>query len=139
MCVFVFRYIFFFQMPMLPEYSCGLNDMERFNVMDVSKEDLEVYKYTFGQKGAFTGPINYYRANMKFLFPDPPLKRPTTFSPGLFLLGENDFYISKDSAPLLQKYFVNLDFKVVKGANHFAQQHKPEETNRLIREFLNKK
>ena len=126
-------------MPMLPEIAVSLNDMTRFSLMDISKEELEVYKYTFGQKDAFTGPINYYRANMKFLFPDPPLKRPLKFSRGLFLLGENDYYISKDSAPLLQKYFVNLDFKVVKGANHFAQQHKPEETNRLIREFLNKK
>ena len=124
---------------MLPEFSVVLDDMTRFNLMDISQEDLEVYKYTFGQKGAFTGPINYYRANMKFLFPAAPTKRPLKFSRGLFLIGEKDYYISKDSAPLLQKYFVNLDFKVVKGANHFAQQHRPEETNRLIREFLNKK
>lgn len=124
---------------MLPEYALSLNDMTNFRHMEVDKEDMEVYKYTFGQKGALTGPINYYRANMKFLNPDLPLKRPLKFSRGLFLLGENDLYISKESAPLLQKYFVNLDYKVVKGANHFAQQHKPDETNRLIREFLNKK
>ena len=132
-------YMFFFQMPMLPEYAVCLNDMDRFKVMDVDKEELEVYKYTFGQKGAFTGPMNYYRANMKFLNPTAPIKRPLKFSRGLFLLGEKDYYISKEVGPLLQKYFVNLDFKVVEGANHFAQQHKPEETNRLIREFLNKK
>ncbi|CAO1378608.1 unnamed protein product [Diamesa tonsa] len=132
-------YIFFFQMPMLPEYAVSLDDMVRFKAMDVDKDELEIYKYVFGQKGAFTGPINYYRANMKLINPDKPMKRPLKFSRGLFLLGENDYFISKESGPLLQKYFVNLDFKIVEGANHFSQQHKPEETNRLIREFLNKK
>ena len=129
-------YTFFFQMPMLPEYSMGLKDLAILKVLKVDKDVLEVYKYTFGQKGALTASINYYRANMKFLNPDPSLERPLKFSRGLFLLGEKDYYISKDAASMMQKNFENLDFKVIEGANHFAQQNKPEETNRLIREFL---
>lgn len=130
-------YVFFFQMPLLPEYSTRLNDLKVFDVMKLkSKEDLEVYKYVFSQDGAFTGPINYYRAAAKFLFPDPPLPRPTHFVPGLFMLGESDKYISRDCGPMTQKRYEKLEFKLIKGANHFAQQHAPAETNRLIREFL---
>lgn len=107
--------------------------------MHQNEEDTEAYKYTFSKPGALTGPINYYRAAAKFLFPDPPLPRPSTFVPGLFMLGEGDKYIAKSNGKLAAEYYDNLEFKVIPDANHFAQQHKPEETNRLIREFLAKK
>lgn len=55
------------------------------------------------------------------------------------MLGENDKYISKGSGKAAKQIYDNLEFKVIGGANHFAQQHKPEETNRLIREFLERK
>lgn len=133
-------YVFFFQMPFLPEFSTRLYDLKVFTVMKHSSdEDLEAYKYTFSKEGAFTGPINYYRAATKFLFPDPPLKRPSSFVPGLFMLGEGDKYISRDSGKMAKKIFDNLEFKLIKGGNHFAQQQAPEETNRLIREFIEQK
>jgi pimeloyl-ACP methyl ester carboxylesterase len=40
---------------------------------------------------------------------------------------------------MAQRIYDKLEFKLIKGGNHFAQQHAPEETNRLIREFLEKK
>lgn len=129
-------YVFFFQMPYLPEFSTSLNDLAVFSVMKQSEEDTEAYKYVFSKKGALTGPINYYRAAANFLFPDPPLQRPTSFVPGLLMLGESDKYISRECGKETQKYYDNLEFKIIEGANHFAQQHKPEATNRLIREFI---
>jgi epoxide hydrolase 4 len=132
-------YIFFFQMPFMPEYTTTLFDFKFFKAMKQSEEDLEAYKYVFSKKGALTGPINYYRAAAKFLFPDPPLQRPQTFARGLFMLGESDKYISRASGKEAQKYYDNLEFKIIEGANHFAQQHQPEATNRLIREFIERK
>ncbi|CRK96598.1 CLUMA_CG009929, isoform A [Clunio marinus] len=132
-------YVFYFQMPFLPEFTTSLQDFQMFKVMKhQTEEELEAYKYTFGKEGALTGPINYYRASAKFLFPDQPLKRPEKFAPGLYMLGEGDKYISPDSGKMAKELYDNLDFKFIKGANHFAQQHKPDETNRLIREFLEK-
>lgn len=107
--------------------------------MELNHEDTEVYKYTFGKPGALTGPINYYRAAANFLFPDPPLPRPSSFVPGLFMLGEGDKFISRDCGKLAQKFYDKLEFKIISGGNHFVQQHVPEETNRLIREFIEKK
>ena len=131
----IFRYVFFFQMPFLPEFSTSLHDLQFFKAMQTSDEDVEVYKYVFSKPGALTYPMNYYRA-AKFLFPDPPLPRPSIFVPGLFMLGEKDRYISRQCGKMAQKLFDNLEFKLISGANHFAQQHKSGETNRLIREFL---
>jgi pimeloyl-ACP methyl ester carboxylesterase len=132
-------YIFFFQMLWLPEFVIRSYDLKSFDVMKLgSPEDIECYKYTFSQPGALTPPVNYYRA-IRVLNPDPPLKKPAKCAPGLFLLGEYDKYIARKTGPLAQAELDNLDFKLIMSANHFAQQHKPDETNRMIREFLTKK
>jgi pimeloyl-ACP methyl ester carboxylesterase len=132
-------YIFFFQMPFLPETTLRFYDIQLFEKLKVgSKEDIECFKYTFNKPDAFTAPINYYRA-LRILYPDARLVKPKKCAPGLFLLGEYDRYISREIGPITQRYLDNVDFKIIKGANHFAQQHKPEETNRMIREFLEKK
>jgi pimeloyl-ACP methyl ester carboxylesterase len=132
-------YIFFFQMLWLPEFVIRCNDLKGFEVMKLgSAEDIECFKYTFSKPGALTPPINYYRA-IRVLNPDPKLKKPTRYAPGLFLLGEYDKYIARKTGKLAQAELENLDFKIIKGANHFAQQHKPEATNSMIREFLETK
>lgn len=102
------------------------------------QDEIEVYKYVFGKPNALTGPINYYRANFSF---NKKVENPKveSFSPGLYLLGENDLYISRETGPLLQKQFKNLDFQIVKKANHFCQQDKPQEVNEIMREFLSRK
>lgn len=130
-------------MPWLPETSVRLFDLKQLNRIgykssQITREDIEVYKHVFGKDGALTGPINYYRANFSFtkkvVHP-----KPDTFAPGLYLVGERDLYISKETGPLLQKQFKNLELKVVDNANHFCQQDKPEEVNKLMREFLSRK
>lgn len=132
-------YIFFFQAPVLPEMFVKLQDLKMFDIIKVgSKEDIECFKYTFSQPNALTYPINYYRA-FRILNPDPRLPMPKNPAPGLFLLGEYDKYISRDTGKYAQKEIQKLEFKLIKGANHFAQQHKPQETNLMIREFLEKK
>ena len=132
-------YIFFFQLPWLPEFVMGFYDLKVFDTMKVgNKEDLECFKYNFSKPNALTAPINYYRA-IKILYPDAALSRPKKCAPGLFLLGEYDKYISREIGKLAIKEIDNLDFKLILGANHFAQQHKPDQTNLMIREFLEKK
>lgn len=92
-------------------------------------------KFVYSISGALTGPINYYRANINPLKVQ-NLSKPKTYAPGLYLLGENDLYISKGTGPILQKLFKNLQYEVVKDANHFLQQDAPEKTNSIMRTFL---
>lgn len=135
-------YIFYFQMPRLPEFTISLNDFAVFKTVGSNKksdtytdEDMEAYKYTFSRPGALTPPINYYRANIS-LYKKTNSAIPTTFAPGLYLLGEDDLYISKATGAALQKFFKNLQYEVVPGTNHFLQQDAPEKTNAIIRKFL---
>lgn len=57
---FFFRYMFFFQLPFLPELYVSSYDFITFakmlrqgkgNSSKVTSEDIEAYKYTFGQPG----------------------------------------------------------------------------------------
>lgn len=136
-------YVFFFQMPKLPEFFIRMNDLKMFEVSlgkYCTPEEVEAFKYTFSHKGALTPPINYYRANFtdsSMRAPKPPKDIPHV--PGLYLLGEKDLYISKATGPLLQERFNNLEFKIVQGAGHFVQQDKPDLVNEIMREFLGKK
>lgn len=133
-------YVFMYQLSAFPEFVLTLFDLAIFKVLEIeSEEDLEAYKFTFGKSGAFTGPINYYRENIKFMNPHKRTERPGKFAPGLLLIGEKDDYISEETGRLTQKLFDNLEFKLIPGANHFCQHNKPEATNRLIREFLNRR
>lgn len=132
-------YVFLYQLPVFPEFVLRLFDLGIFKLLELeSEEDLEAYKYTFGKSGAFTGPVNYYRENVKFLYPYKRTERPKKFVPGILLLGEKDDYISEECCRQTQQYFDDLDFKLIPGANHFCNHHKPTETNRMMREFLSK-
>ena len=50
-----FRYIFFFQMPYLPELALQAQDIARFDVLKqikyMTSDDIEAYKYTYQAQG----------------------------------------------------------------------------------------
>lgn len=135
-------YVMYLQMPWLPEYVASLHDYRVLKTIGaggsekgIAKEDLEAYKYTFSRPGAFTPPINYYRANLR-VFAGLPQPKVEKYAPGLFLLGEKDMYISQKTGPQQQRRNANLRFECVRDANHFVQQDAPEAVNKLMREFL---
>uniref|UniRef100_A0A182MDM7 AB hydrolase-1 domain-containing protein n=1 Tax=Anopheles culicifacies TaxID=139723 RepID=A0A182MDM7_9DIPT len=134
-------YIFFYQMPWLPEFFVRMMDFHIFKVLfreHGGPEVIEAFKYTFSKPNGMTYPINYYRENFRFFTRKLTPPRPKTFARGLYLLGENDLYISKETGPLMQQEFENLEFRIVPGVDHFLQQHKPELVNQYMREFLSK-
>lgn len=131
-------YVFWFQMPLVPEWVSSFNDLAMFKAIGTADEDLEAFKYTFAEPGALTAPINYYRANLQFLVSRHEAKV-DKYAPGLFLLGEKDRYISQQAGVQQQKMSGNLRFETVPGANHFVQQHAPAATNALMRSFLREK
>lgn len=74
-------YIFFFQLPWIPEWALGRNGCaaiaQAFRGMAVDKsrfpdEVLEVYRNAAAQPGALTAMLNYYRALIRGLSRAPP-------------------------------------------------------------------
>lgn len=133
--------MFFFQGPVVPEMALSMYDLRIFESFlnksgTITKQDVEAYKYIYSRSKAFKYPINYYRANMSFLSPK-PLEKVSDCPKGLYVLGDLDTAISKDTIESMSKIYDNFTTKTING-KHILQQDKPQETNQLIRTFLAK-
>uniref|UniRef100_A0AC35UC76 AB hydrolase-1 domain-containing protein n=1 Tax=Rhabditophanes sp. KR3021 TaxID=114890 RepID=A0AC35UC76_9BILA len=143
-------YIFFFQFPIVPELSMMVNDMKLLETMfrgkkggiinreNFTDEDMAVYKYTFGQKGSLTYPINFYRGMLqRWSLIDFPktLVQPDT----LIIWGEKDHFVNSEMAQLSAKYCKNATVKLIPNSSHWVQQDSPVEVNNAMRAFLTAK
>jgi epoxide hydrolase 4 len=145
-------YMFFFQIPRLPEWAIRRNDFAAIaqtfeekvaRKNSFTKEEVELYKEAAKQPGALTGAINYYRANVFDRFfgrkqeenskhRDGRVRVPT-----LFIFGEQDFAILPATVAGLDKY-IDAYYREVRipDSGHWVQNEAPEEVNAAMLEFL---
>lgn len=142
-------YMFFFQLPRLPESWARANDFARLARMyketsvrdDVfTDEDIEVYKEALRQPGALTAGINYYRANVfKSLFRggvetphDGRIRVPT-----LFIYGEQDHAVLPSTVRGIGR-FVDAPYSELRIPNsgHWVQNEAVAEVNETLLRFL---
>jgi epoxide hydrolase 4 len=142
-------YMFFFQLPKLPERWASANDfamVERmFHETSVrsdafTDDDIEVYKEALRRPGALTAGINYYRANVfNSLFrggvetpADGRIRVPT-----LFIYGEQDTAIVPDTVRGLDR-FIDASYGELRipDSGHWVQNEAVEEVNGALLEFL---
>jgi pimeloyl-ACP methyl ester carboxylesterase len=142
-------YMFFFQLPRIPEWVIGRNNFE--GLEGVFKEqtagkasftdtDIEAYKEALRQPGALTAAINYYRANVWRRFKprrknervDAKIKVPT-----LFIFGEQDFAILSQTVRGVGNY-IDAPYRELRIADsgHWVQNEAVEEVNNALLEFL---
>lgn len=132
-------YTFFFLMPWLPEFYVKNRDFRYIeqNMGDfLTKAELEVYKHTFSKPESLTRAIDYYRENFSFLRKEEKLPIIETYAPGLYLMAENDQFITMQSGQLLMKSMPRLRCRVIPGSRHYMQQDHPVLVNKIIRDFL---
>jgi pimeloyl-ACP methyl ester carboxylesterase len=139
-------YIFFFQIPFLPELIIKSNDFgwlvmsllgKKMGVRDrrhITKEDIEVFKFYISKPKALTSAINYYRAAFATM---PPASK-TIPCPTLLIWGEEDAALGKELNRGLKRFIPNLTEKYLPGVSHWVPEEKPEEAARLISDFLDK-
>ena len=140
-------YVFFFQIPWLPEYSMGRREAEPIATMlrnSNSKpemfpdEVINVYRKNAAQPRALNAMVNYYRALLRYgrrkyktLSEFPIIDTPT-----LMVWGEEDVALSKKTTLNTDRYVSNLTLKYLPGVSHWVQQEAPDQVNNLIKEFL---
>ena len=139
-------YMFFFQVPWLPEFALSQRDCGFLyasfhgkkggvrNKDAFTLEDLEAYKYVFSQPGAFTGPINYYRCVFgKSLF---EAKKVNIKVPTLIIWGDDDMFLESCMADAHGEFVSDLTVKHIPKCSHWAQQDQPERVNQCMRDFI---
>ena len=139
-------YIFYFQIPWLPEL--GLRLFRRrfiaqaFRGMAVRKEafpDKELHKYAEALEtpGSARAAINYYRAAFRHRLRHGAIHLPQISRPTLLIWGEEDTALGKDLTYDMDEYFSDrFEIKYIPKCSHWVQQEQPEVVNQYLLEFL---
>jgi len=136
-------YIFFFQIPWLPEAILHLDlrqAVERaFRGMAVDKtafsdRDIDAYTAALSKPGALTAALNYYRN----VFDGNLLTREwgKLDIPTLTIWGEDDTALGKELTAGTEAYVTDWQLRFIPRCSHWVQQEQPQLVNQYIREFL---
>lgn len=134
-------YMFFIQLPWIPEWSVRRNDWQ--GLVDgltgssrpdtFREEDFLRYREAWSQPGAMTSMLNWYRAMFRYGAPAPRNSR--ILPPTLILWGVHDRFIGAEAADMSwalcdQGRLIKYD-----AASHWLQHELPDEVNSQILAF----
>jgi pimeloyl-ACP methyl ester carboxylesterase len=138
-------YIFFFQIPWLPERLLAAGDwrglrqpFEDARPGAFTPADLERYKRAWSEPGAATAMINYYRAALRWP-PGGPTGRslPPVKAPTLIIWGERDRHLGSELAEPDPRDVPALE-RVVRlpSASHWVHHDEPDRVSELLIDFF---
>ena len=137
-------YVFFFQLPWLPEWAFGRNHAaairKAFVGMAVDKTRfppavLDIYASAAQRPGALRAMINFYRALLRY-----PrvvdLGDGRVDVPVLMVWGEEDSALGIGCTRGTEAWVDDLTLKRLPGVSHWVQQEAPEATNAALEVFV---
>ena len=138
-------YVFFFQIPRLPEEVIRAGDFALLRSVlggdpvrpeTFTAEDIERYVEAIARPGALTASLNYYRALLRT-----PAETRTLLqrveAPVLVIWGERDRFLSRRLAEPSRLWVPNLlGVKRLPDASHWVAEDRPLEVNTLLLDFL---
>jgi pimeloyl-ACP methyl ester carboxylesterase len=135
-------YIFFFQLPGLPELFSRMDDwripahalLRSSRPGTFSEDDLARYKQAWAQPGAYTAMLNWYRAMIRRATAaryGPRIKVPT-----LLIWGTGDKFLGKEMAEESIDLCDQGQLQFFKQASHWVQHEEPGKVNALILDFF---
>jgi epoxide hydrolase 4 len=141
-------YMFFFQLPFLPEYLLTRNDAElvartlraasthRANLTD---EDVRPFRDAIQRPGAASGMIGWYRTAIRSALSKPftiPMYPPITCD-SLLIWGKADPALDFSIlVPGTERYAPRLRVAEIEGSGHFVQSENPSQVNAELVKFL---
>jgi len=138
-------YIFFFQLPLLPEWLLQWDDYSAiaraFTQMLVDKtamtqQDIEAYKDAAAKRGALQAMLNYYRQAFWEILNLRKQQWGVLDVPTLMIWGEQDTALGKELTDGTDNYVQDLQIRYIPNCSHWVQQEQPQLVNRYMREFL---
>jgi epoxide hydrolase 4 len=138
-------YMFFFQIPRLPEEVIRAGDFALLRSVlgrdpvqseAFTAEDIEQYIEAMAQPGALTASLNYYRALLRNPRETRALLQRVE-APVLVIWGEKDRFLSRRLAEPPRLWVPNLiRVKRLPNASHWVAEDRPLEVNTLLLDFL---
>jgi epoxide hydrolase 4 len=124
-------YMFFFQLPRLPEAALRAG---KFAFIRRELRDPE-YVAALAQPGALTATINYYRAMFRRPRGIPLRKWPRIEAPVLVIWGQRDRFLGPELAAPDEHLVPNVRLERL-PTSHWVQLEAPERVNELLVDFL---
>jgi pimeloyl-ACP methyl ester carboxylesterase len=103
----------------------------------LSDEEMEAFASTFARTG-FTGGINWYRNFTRNWERSAHIKDQVDV-PSLMIMAELDAVLPPSAADGMGAYVSDLEKQLVLGSGHWTQQEKPEEVNRYMLDWLDRR
>jgi len=136
------RYMFFFQLPWLPERIFARNNFayaeKSLRVSSrpgtFSDDDIARYKEAWSQARAVRSMIHWYRAALRARPPQP--KNPRVQVPTLLIWGTQDRFLGQEMAQASIDLCDHGRLELIPEATHWVQLEEPERLNRLLVDFL---
>ena len=142
-------YMFFFQLPWLPELALTANGAraigKAFSDMAVdrsrfSEADLDHYRQNALKPGAATAMVNWYRAGLRNGMKKwAPGKAPVIEVPTLMIWGEEDTALGIEMTEGYGPYAKDFTLHRLPGVSHWVQQEAPEAVNARLETWLKEK
>ncbi|GAA4039664.1 alpha/beta fold hydrolase [Parerythrobacter jejuensis] len=137
-------YVFFFQLPWLPEKRLGSNNGKNIGELFVKTscnperfgpEERAVYAAAAAQPGAPRAMVNYYRAAMKHRGLV-ELGNYRVDIPTLMIWGEEDVALNIHCTEGTEEWVSDLTLKRLPNVSHWVQQDAPEQVNAILSDWL---
>jgi pimeloyl-ACP methyl ester carboxylesterase len=123
-------YIFFFQLPRLPERMLlRKGALERIFKGAVNAETVREYEEAFARPYAATAAINFYRAA---IMKDRKPRTPVIDKDVLVIWGERDFALGPECLEGLEEWVPRVRFERLPNAGHFVQQEAAAEVSAIL-------
>ena len=130
-------YMLFFQLPALPEMALRLGGGDRSaqSLRRSGLDDASASRYArrFAERGAMTGPLNWYRA-IPFGSRDPA---PPVAVPTLYVWSDGDGFLTRKAADLTARFVDGpYRFEVLEGRSHWLPTEAAAEVSKLLMDHL---
>jgi pimeloyl-ACP methyl ester carboxylesterase len=140
-------YMFFFQIPRLPEWLLGRNNAQGASELlrrsgksgTFTSEELAYYRQAWGQPGALTGMINWYRSAIRSGFggsSEKPAASRRIIVPTLLLWGKQDIALGSEMAQPSIDMCQDGQLVFFDKATHWVQHDESSEVTKRLLEFF---
>ena len=134
-------YIFFFQLPFLPELFLSASNFRRAIASlagssrpgTFSPEDLDLYRAAWSQPRAMTSMIHWYRAALRHR---PSFSDRTVRVPTRILWGRRDRFLMFEMAQDSLRYCSQAELIPFPEATHWLQHEEPSRVSELLIDFF---
>lgn len=134
-------YMFFFQLPWLPEaafsafnFRLGVRSLVRSSRPGTfPSEDLALYRAAWSQPAALTAMINWYRAAFRYRS---KFTNSTVHVPTRILWGERDAFLLSEMAHESLRYCDSAELYTFANASHWLQHEEPARVSELLIDFF---